>query len=105
MARPYGKLKKKTRAPAKKPASPTAAGEAFKVKIRGKDNAPLSVDDLTQGLYETARRLKPHAKTCRVEWATLYLTLVDEDGNEVRLNQKSEWVIYPYKSAADEHGA
>lgn len=105
MARPYGKLKKRTRSPAKKSAPPRATGEAFKVKIRGKDNAPLSVDDLTQGLYEAARRLKPHARTCRVKWATLYLTLVDEDGNEVRLNQKGEWVIYPYKSAADEHGA
>jgi len=35
---------------------------------------------------------------------TLYLTLVDENGSEVRINEKGEWTIYPYKSAADEQG-
>ena len=103
MVRPYGKLKKKTK-PRTTARKAPPSGEAFKIRIRGKDNAPLSVDDLTQGLYEAARRLAPHAKTCRVKWATMYLTLVDEDGQEVRLNQKGEWIIYPYKSAADEHG-
>jgi hypothetical protein len=62
------------------------------------------MDEIQQGIYEIARRLKPYGDY-RAKWATLYLTMVDEDGNEVRLNQKGEWVIYPYKCAADEFGA
>jgi hypothetical protein len=31
--------------------------------------------------------------------------MVDENGQEVRINRKGEWTLYPYKSAADEHGA
>ena len=38
------------------------------------------------------------------KWVTLYLTMIDEDGNEVLPDPKGEWVLYPYKSAADEHG-
>ena len=41
----------------------------------------------------------------RAKWATLYLTLVDENGQEVRINEEGEWTIFPYQSAADEHDA
>jgi hypothetical protein len=62
MARPYGKTPRKTRSSSrtKKPDS-----EAFKIKLRGKDNAPLSMREMQQGLYEIARRLKAH-DACRV---------------------------------------
>lgn len=83
----------------------SAAGKsaAFKVKLRGKDGAPLSMPELQQGLYEAARCLKP-LKGYRVKWATLYLTVVDENGEEVIIDRKNEWTIYPYKSAADDAG-
>jgi hypothetical protein len=100
MARPYGKLPRRTRSSSrtKKP-----DGEAFKIKLRGKDNAPLSMREMQQGLYEIARRLKEHGQY-RAKWATLYLTVIDEDGKEVVLDPAGEWEIYPYKCAADEFG-
>jgi len=84
--------------------SPPKPNTAFKIKLRGKDNAPLSVQDLVQGLYEIAQRLLRY-KDYRVKWVTLYLTMIDEHGNEVKINKTGEWTLYPYKSAADEHGA
>ena len=74
---------------------------AHKIKLRGRDGAPLSMQELQQGLYEAARRLKPY-KDCRAKWITLYLTIVDEHGEEVILDRKGEWVLYPYECAADE---
>ena len=100
MARPYGKVKRKTRrSSTKKP-----EGEAFKIKLRGKDNAPLTMAEIHQGLYDIALKLKPFGH-CRAKWVTLYLTMIDEDGNEILPDPEGEWVLYPYKSAADEFGA
>ena len=79
-------------------------GTAFKIKLRGKDNAPLSMQDLRQGLYDIARKLAPYAGY-RTKWVTVYLTLVDENGQEVQINKKGEWTLFPYKSAADEKEA
>lgn len=76
---------------------------AFKIKLRGKDGAPLSMSELRQGLYDIAHRLAPYADH-RVKWVTVYLTMVNENGEEVRINRKGEWTLHPYKSAADEHG-
>lgn len=56
-----------------------------------------------QGLYDISRKLQPYGEY-RAKWATLYLTVIDEDGKEVLLDQKGEWELYPYKSAADEAG-
>lgn len=75
----------------------------LKIKLRGRDGHPLTMRELQQGLYEAARKLQGCGQT-RAKWATLYLTLVDENGEELRVNKKNEWTIYPYQSAADEHG-
>ena len=77
---------------------------SFKIKLRGKDNAPLSMQELRQGLFDIARKLERYADY-RAKRVTVYLTLIDEDGNEVRIDKKGEWTLYPYRSAADEHGA
>ena len=87
----------------KKKSGKSGGSTAFKIKLRGKDSTPLSMPELQQGLYESARRLKP-LKDYRVKWATLYLTVVDENGEEVVLDRKGEWIIYPYQSAADDAG-
>jgi hypothetical protein len=100
MSRPYGKRPKKE-APSKKP--PNSESSAFKIKLRGRDNAPLTMTEIRQGLYDIARALAPH-EGCRAKWVTLYLTMVDEDGREVCLDPKGEWTLYPYKSAAEEKG-
>lgn len=80
-------------------------GRGFKVKLRGRDGAPMSMPEMRDGLYEIARRLQPFQDGYRVKYATLYLTVVDADGNEVLLSREGEWTIYPYKCAADEFGA
>ncbi len=80
-------------------------GSGFKIKLRGKDNAPLSMPEMSEGLYEVARRLQQYQDGYRVKYATLYLTVIDSDGREILLTRESEWTIYPYKCAADEFGA
>src|SRR5262245_860817 len=94
MARPYGKAK---RTRIKTPKPPKNEGTAFRIKLRGKDGAPLSMQELRDGLFEAARQLAPFEGTHRAKWATLYLTIVDEDGKEVVLDPKGEWEIFPYK--------
>ena len=100
MGRPYGKTK---RTRTKAPGTPKGEGSAFKIRLRGKDGAPLSMQELRDGLFEAARQLKQYEDAHRAKWATLYLTLVDEDGKEV-MPMPGELEIYPYKSAADEYG-
>lgn len=76
---------------------------SFKIKIRGKDDTPLSMTDLRQGMYEIAKRLERYDKNYRAKWATVFLTMIDEDGEEVILDPKDEWTIRPYRTAADEY--
>jgi hypothetical protein len=76
----------------------------LKVRFRGRDDAPLSIADLRQGLYQLASKLEPYGREYRAKRATLYLVLVDEHGDEVHLNNSGEMSIFPYQSAADEHG-
>lgn len=76
---------------------------SLKIKLRGKDNAPLSMAELREGLLEAARALQPYEKDYRAKSATIYLTMIDSDGQPVRINDANELIIYPYKSAADEH--
>jgi len=78
---------------------------SFKIKLRGKDGAPLSMRQMREGLLEAAKRLEPYAANYRAKWVTVYLTVVDENGQPVQIDPRGEWTIFPYNSAADEHGA
>ena len=100
MTRPYGKRPKTNRGGGGK----TPDNAAFKVKMRGRDGAPLEMREVQQGLFELAHRLGAH-QDFRVKWCTLYMTVVDEHGDEVVIDQAGEWVLHPYHSAADELGA
>lgn len=96
-------MRKKT---ARRAGSKSAAkrdSASLKIALRGKDNAPLAIRELTEGLLEAARALKPYADDYRIKNAALYLTMIDENGEPVRINDANELVIYPYRSAADEH--
>lgn len=77
---------------------------ALKIRLRGKDNSPLSMQEIRDGLMEAARQLTAYEPGYRVKFATLYLTMVDDDGDPVRINDANELDIFPYKTAADEHG-
>lgn len=77
---------------------------SLKVKLLGKDGAPLSIAELRQGLYELAHRLEPF-QNYRAKTSTLYLTMVDQDGTPVKLERSGEWSIFPYRSFLDEPGA
>jgi hypothetical protein len=72
----------------------------MKIRMRGKDDLPLSMSDLGQGLFELMRRLQPY-HAYRIKTATMYLTVVDERGDEVTLAKTGEWSIFPYECAAD----
>lgn len=87
----------------RKAAPPKSEIPALKVKLRGKDNGALSMQQLGEGLLEAAGILKQYEDGYRIRSATLYLTMVDEHGTPVRINQTNELTIYPYQSAAEEH--
>lgn len=104
MTKEYGKRPRKTTA--RKAAKKKAAdGKSLKIRLKGKDGAPLEMSEVQQGFYDIDRKLKALQKQgYRAKYATVYLTFVDERGEEVVVDDKGEWVIYPYQSAADEHG-
>jgi hypothetical protein len=72
----------------------------LRVRIRGRDDAPLSMSDMRQGLFELARRLD-ELSDYRIKAASLYLTVIDAHGDEVTVNRSGEWSIFPYECAAD----
>ena len=74
-----------------------------KIKLRGQHDAPMSMAEIRQGLYDIVRHLEKYPE-CRAKWATFYLTLVDEDGKEVYVNGNGELILHPYKSLAEELG-
>jgi|GEM_PF-6848657 len=77
--------------------------KSLKVKLRGKDGAPLRAGELQQGFYELGRKLADFGDV-RFKWATIYLTAIDENGQEIRLDKSGEWTLHPYVSMADEYG-
>jgi hypothetical protein len=72
------------------------------VRFRGKDDAPLSIALLKQGLYDLIRKLEPYRSGYRVKGVALYLTVVNENGEEVSLDATGVWNLWPSRSAADE---
>jgi hypothetical protein len=85
--------------------SSASQSTATKVKIAGKDDAPLSMEELRDGLYHAMRELSQFQDSYRAKYATLYLTLVDESGKTVQIAPSGEWLIHPYKVAAKDYGA
>lgn len=77
---------------------------SLKIKLRGKDGAPLSMQNVRDGLYEALWLLGPFAPPYRAKGVTLYLTLVDEAGDPVVPPDGNTWEILVYGSAAEEHG-
>jgi hypothetical protein len=63
----------------------------------------MTMQEMREGLLEAARELKKYEAGYRAKFATIYLTMIDEHGDPVRVNDANEIVIYPYKAAADEH--
>jgi hypothetical protein len=100
MARSYGKKPRKTPA---RTATGSGDSAAFKYKLRGKDKAPLDMREVQQGLLDIARDLGNY-RDYRASWATFFIAVIDGNGNEILIDPKGEKVLYPYKSAADEHG-
>ncbi|OJU24019.1 MAG: hypothetical protein BGN91_11260 [Nitrobacter sp. 62-13] len=84
-------------------AAPKSEMPALKVKLRGKDNSALTMQQLGEGLREAAETLKQYEDGYRIKSATLYLTMIDEHGTPVCINKTNELTIYPYQSAAEEH--
>jgi hypothetical protein len=82
--------------------SPSVYSEPLKIKIAGKDDAPLSISQLRDGVYEAVRQLLPYDKHYRVKRVALYLTVIDENGQPVQISPTGEWTIYPYQCAAED---
>jgi hypothetical protein len=102
MARPYGKKPRQLGNRTSNRSSGDRA--ASKYKLRGKDDAWLSMREVQQGLIDIARDLGKF-QDHRAKWATFFILMVDDDGKEVLIDPTGEKILYPYKSAADEFGA
>jgi hypothetical protein len=76
----------------------------LRIKLKGRDNAPLTIGEWRETLLQAARELAQYEPDYRVKSADIYIRMVDENGTQVRINDKNELTLYPYKSAADEHG-
>ena len=81
----------------------------FRIRIRGRDNTPLTSSDLQQGLLEAVRRLKQHPDT-RYKWVTISTEPINVDGKTVWPpsepgEEKGTWEIYPYRTAASDFDA
>lgn len=98
MGRPYGIVKKKNSKPRR---TQKGEGTAFKIKLRGRDGAPLTMQEMRDGLYEAARKLQRYEETHRAQWVTVYLTLIDGNGEPALPDRRGEWVIQTYKCAAE----
>jgi hypothetical protein len=72
--------------------------------MKGRDNAPVTMPELRETVLEALLALKAYEPGYRAKSATLYLPMLDENGTQVRINDANELTIYPYKTAADEHG-
>jgi hypothetical protein len=77
---------------------------SLKIRILGQDKKALSIQQWSEGMLDAIRALKPYEKGYRIKSAAIYLTMIDERGEEVRINDANELAIYPYASAADEAG-
>jgi hypothetical protein len=77
---------------------------ALRIKLRGRDNAPLAMNEWRETLLEAARILSEYELGYRIKSADIYIRMVDQNGTQVRINDKNELTIYSYKAAADEHG-
>ncbi|EGE59903.1 hypothetical protein RHECNPAF_178004 [Rhizobium etli CNPAF512] len=62
------------------------------------------MQELRECMLEAMLRLKEYEKDYRAKFATIYLTVINENGEPVRINNANELTIYSYKAAADEHG-
>jgi hypothetical protein len=100
VARPYG-IRKKTATKSSTP--PRRDDPALKIRLLGKDGAPLSMQDIRDCLFEAARRLQPLEGTHRAKRATLYVTLIDEHGKPVVPADGDTWEIFAYECAADSY--
>lgn len=81
---------------------PAKSIPGLKIRLCGKDDAPLSIAQLRDGLYQAARELMPYGQNYRIKSAVLYLTVIDVDGQPVQISRTGEIKIYPYKCAADD---
>jgi hypothetical protein len=97
--RPYGRVQR-GRKSARKAKTFERIGR-LTIRLRSRDDMPFSMGQLKQALFQLIHELEPHG-ACGVKNVTMYLTSVDENGQEVSLNGKAVWNIFPYRCAADE---
>jgi hypothetical protein len=69
--------------------------------MRGQGRYALLDGTAEQALFQLTHELEPHSLV-RVKNVVLYLTAVDQNGQEVCRNGKAVWNGFPYRSAAND---
>jgi len=80
-----------------------AASAPTKIKLRGKNDGTLSMAETCQGLYDAIRLIQTFDQQYRIAWATVFMKIIDNNGNQVTLVPGGELVLNPYQCAADEY--
>ena len=71
------------------------------IRMSGKDDAPLTIEQFKDTLYDAARMLLPYNATHRIKRAALYITTVDMDGSLSSVTFDHDITIRPYECAAE----
>lgn len=74
---------------------------SLKIRLSGRDDAPLSIDDFKETLYAALQILLPHAKTHRIKRAALYLSTIDANGAPSSIIFEHDITLRPYDCAAE----
>jgi hypothetical protein len=77
---------------------------ALRIKLKGRDNAPMTMSEWRETVLQAVRELLKYETGYRIKSADIYIRVIDENGTQVRINEKNELTLYSYKAAADEHG-
>ena len=90
--RPYGRVRRGAKTTRK--AKTIERIGRLTVRLRGRDDMPFSMAQMKQALFQLIHELEPHSLV-RVKNVALCLTTVDQNGQEVCLNGKAIWNIFP----------
>jgi hypothetical protein len=69
--------------------------------MAGRDDAPLTIEELKDTLYAALRLLLPYSSSHRVKRAALYLTTIDEHGTVSPILFDQVITLRPYECAAE----
>jgi len=102
MGRPYGTAPRPRRNA--RPKQPKPKSRSLKVTLANEDGTSLTPHQMREGFHELIRRLMDDPDCHRAKSVNVYIPLTNKAGKPHLPAPSGEWIIHPYKCAADEFG-